>query len=70
LLGHPEVETPVRDEFVEFFEGARIEQKVDALARGQLARGMLPVQSLLAAPELCSTLEAGEHVVGLQAFTA
>jgi hypothetical protein len=60
----------MRDELVEFFEGAGIEQKVDALAGGQLARGVLAVQSLLAAPELCSALEAGEDVVGLQAFTA
>jgi hypothetical protein len=60
----------MRDELVEFFEGTGIEQKVDALAGGQLARGVLAVQSLLAAPELCSALEAGEHVVGLQAFTA
>jgi hypothetical protein len=29
------------DEFVEFFEGAGVEQKLDALARRQFARGVL-----------------------------
>jgi hypothetical protein len=70
VLGHPEVETAMRDEFVEFFERAGIEQEVDPLAGGQFARGMLPPQSLLAAPKLRSALEAGEYVFGLQAFTA
>ena len=58
------------DEFVELLERAGVEKKIDPFAGGQFARSMLPVQPLLAAPELRSALEAGEYVVGLQAFTA
>jgi hypothetical protein len=57
VVGHPEVETAVRDELVEFFERAGIEKEVDAFARRQLAGVVLPPDALLAA--LCT-----------QAFTA
>ena len=47
----------MRDELVEFFESARIEQEVDPFARGELAGLVLPANPLFAA--LCT-----------QAFTA
>jgi hypothetical protein len=60
----------MRDELVEFLEGAGIEQEVDPLAGGELAGVVLPAQPLLAASELRAALEIGEDVVRLQAFTA
>jgi hypothetical protein len=41
----------VLDEHVEFLERALVEQKLDALARGQLAAGVLRLDALLAAAE-------------------
>jgi hypothetical protein len=38
-------------EHVPLFEGAVVEQQLDALARGQLALGVLGVDALLAAAE-------------------
>jgi hypothetical protein len=40
------------DEHVEFLERALVEQKLDALPRGQLAAGVLRLDALLAAAEL------------------
>ena len=60
----------MRHEFVELFEGAGVEQKIDALARRQLAGVVLPAQTLFPAAELGAALEAGEDVVRIQAFTA
>ena len=60
----------MRDELVDFFEGAGVEQQVDPLTRGQSAAGALFVEPLLAAAELGAPLEVRENLVGLQAFTA
>ena len=60
----------MRDELVELFEGAGVEQEVDALARRQLARVVLPAQPILAAAKFGAALEVGEDVAGVQAFTA
>jgi hypothetical protein len=60
----------VRDQFVDFFEGAGIEQEIDALARRQLACGVLLVEAVLAAAQFRAAFEIGERVVGFQAFTA
>ena len=49
LLGHAEVAAAVRDQLVELFEGAGIEQQIDALARRELAGGVLPFEAFLAA---------------------
>ena len=49
LLLHAEVGAAVGDEAVELDEGARVEQQVDALARGELAGLVLLVDALLAA---------------------
>ncbi len=49
LVGHAEVGGPVLDEHVELFEGAFVEQQVDALAGGQLTLGVLAGDPLLAA---------------------
>jgi hypothetical protein len=63
LLRHPEVETTVGDELVDLFEGTAVEQQVDALARGQLARLTLAAQPFFAAPELGASIEVGESFV-------
>ena len=60
----------MRDELVELFEGARIEEQIDAFASRQLAGVVLPAQPLLAAAELGAAFEIGEDVVRRQAFTA
>ena len=70
LIGHAEVAAPVRDELVDFFERARIEQQLDALARRQLAGGVLLLEAIGTAATLGPALEIGENVFGVQAFTA
>jgi hypothetical protein len=60
----------MRDELVEFFEGAGIEQQVDPLTGCQLAGGVLPAEALFAAAELGAPFEVREDVVRVQAFTA
>src|SRR5690606_19104442 len=45
LLGHAEIRRAVRDEHVEFFERAFVKQHFDALARRQLALGVLGVDA-------------------------
>ena len=53
------------DEHVELLERVVIEQEFDALARGELALGVLRRDALLAAAEtgaLAAGVEAGEHV--------
>jgi hypothetical protein len=59
LILHPEIAAPVRDQFVDFFEGAGIEQEIHALAGGQLAGRVLPLHASLAAAELRPALEVG-----------
>ncbi len=51
LVGHAEVRAAVLDEHVPFLEGARVEQQLDALARGELALRVLRVDALLAAAQ-------------------
>ena len=48
LFLHAEFVAAVFDEHVELLEGAFVEQEVDALARGQLALGVLGRDALLA----------------------
>ena len=50
-LVHAELGRAVLDEHVEFLETALVEQKLDALARGQLAAGVLRLDALFAAAE-------------------
>src|SRR5262249_38383520 len=52
-LVHPEFGGAVFDEHVELLEGALVEQKLDALARGQFAAGVLRLDALLAATQPC-----------------
>ena len=64
-LLHAEVGAAVLDEHVELLERAVIEQQVDALARGQLALGVLGGDALLAAAEAragAAAVEPGEHL--------
>src|SRR5207244_3715071 len=70
LLGHPEVETAMRDELVELFERARIEQQIDAFAGGEFAGVVLAAQAFVAAAEFGAAFEIGEDLVWRQAFTA
>ena len=49
LLLHAKIDAAVADKFVELFEGAFIEQQMDALARGQLAGFVLAFAALRAA---------------------
>src|SRR5690606_19974448 len=49
LLGHAEIRSAMRDEHVELLEGAFVQKHFDALARGQLALGMLSLDTALAA---------------------
>ena len=42
------------DEHVELLETALVEQQLDALARGQLAAGVLRLDALLAAAAFCA----------------
>jgi hypothetical protein len=51
-LFHAEFDRAVLDEHVEFLKAALVEQKLDALACGQLAAGVLRLDALLAAAEL------------------
>jgi hypothetical protein len=60
----------VRDEFVELFERAGIEQQIDPFAGGQLSGVVLPAEALVAAAELRAPFEVREDVVRVQAFTA
>ncbi len=71
LLVHPEVAAAVRDELVDFLERAGVEQQIDALARGQLAGGVLLVEPVLPAAELRAALQVGERRrrIRSQAFT-
>ena len=60
----------MRDELIELFERAGIEQQLDALARRELAGRVLPVEALLAAAELGAALEIVENVAAGHALTA
>ncbi len=65
LLLHAEIGAAMLDEHVEFLEGIAVEQQFDALARRQLAFGVLGVDAPLAAAEprhLAAFVEAGENV--------
>src|SRR3981189_1416757 len=52
VLLHAEFGRAVLDEHVEFLERALVEQKLDALPRGQLAAGVLRLDAFFAASEL------------------
>jgi hypothetical protein len=60
LIAHPEVAAAVRDELVDLFERARVEEQIDALTRGQLAALALPALPFFAAAGFGATLERVE----------
>ena len=60
----------MRDEFVELFEGAGIEQEVDPLAGREFSGIVLAPEPLVAAAELGAAFEIREDVARIQAFTA
>ena len=62
LFVHAEVVAAMADQLVGFLEGAFVEQQVDALARGELAFGVLARAALLA------TARFGGGVAALQFF--
>ena len=61
---HAEIVAAVLDEHVELLEQIVIQEEVDALARGELALGVLGGDALLAAAKAGARpagVEAGEH---------
>ena len=74
-VGHAEIDAAVLLEHVPFFEGAVVEQQFDALARRQLALGVLGVDALLAAAEagllalFVQLLDDFVHVIALLVVT-
>ena len=71
LVLHAEVAAAVRDELVQLFERAGIEQEIDALARRELAGVVLALEAGLAAAELREPLEIGKarHTRAVWAFS-
>ena len=63
LVFHAEVAAAVRDELVHLLEGARIEEAVDALARGELAGRVLAGEAGLAAALVGAALVVLEQLV-------
>ena len=51
---HAEIDAAMADEFVEFFEGAFVEQQIDALARGELAGFVFSLAALEPPPASAS----------------
>src|SRR4029453_12583973 len=51
LLGHPEFRGSMGDERIQLDERSRIEQQVEPLASGQLARAVLALDPRVAPPE-------------------
>src|SRR5439155_24774013 len=68
LVLHAEIATAMGDELVDFLEGARIEQQLDALGSRQLARGALPLQAVLPAAQLGALFEIFECPVGIHSY--
>jgi hypothetical protein len=68
LLIHAEVAAAMRDELVELFEGAFVEEQFDALAGGKLALVVLAVLAVLAAALLCSSVAAAKLLELVHAF--
>ncbi len=71
LAVEPEIRGAVRDERIQFHEAARVQEEVQALARGQLAEGVLALDSHGASalqglgahpPQLLKPLFAARHV--------
>ncbi len=60
MLFHAEIAAAVRDELVDFLEGAGVEQQLDALARGELSGVVLPLVSLGAAAQFGAALQISE----------
>ena len=65
LLVHAEIAASVGHQLVDLFEGAGIEQELDALARRQLAGRVLAREPLFAAAKLRAPVEVGEDVFRL-----
>jgi hypothetical protein len=69
LIGHPEVEAAVCDELVDLFEGAGVEQQVDALAHRQFPGRALPLEALFAASQLGKPFELLQLRAGIQYYS-
>jgi hypothetical protein len=63
LILHPEVAAAMDDELVDFLERVWIEQEIDAFARGELAGGVLSLETVFAAAELRPPLEICKSIV-------
>ena len=62
LVGHAEVEAAMRDELVDLLEGAGVEELGDALAGGELAGGVLPLDAGRAAAGFGPSFQIREGV--------
>ena len=60
LLVHPEIAAAVGYQLVDLNEGAGVEEEIDALARGQLARVVLPLAAARATTLLGAAFVVGE----------
>ena len=73
-LAIPNLERSITDgvavglELVELEEGARVEEQLDPLARGQLAVRVLFIDAILAAAELGPRVKCGEAFAGREIF--
>ena len=66
LLLHPEVGAAVHDEAVHLHEGARVEEQLDPLAGGELARLVLLLDALGAAAGERAAVELVEGGLGIE----
>ena len=62
LVLHPEIDAAMRDQLVDLLEGAGIEQQLDPLARRQLARIVMALETLGAAAQLGAAFEVRQGV--------
>ena len=68
LLLHAEVAAAMRDELVEFFEGAFVEEQFDALAGGKFALFVLAVAAVFATTLLGGGVAAAELLELVHSF--
>ena len=70
LVGPAEILTPVRDQLVSLFERAGVEEVLHALTGGELASGMLPPLSLLAAARFSASFELRQGLTRVHGSSA
>jgi hypothetical protein len=68
LLVHAEVAAAVSDQFIELFEGAFIEQQLDALAGGEFAFAVLTGAAVVATTQFGGGVTAAEFLELVHSF--